>query len=141
MSYRDTWATCEECGKQFIFTVEEQRRLEKLGLEVEPSSCAECRAGSTEGPVSFRSAERAESSGGTESGSESGEQVGTVKWYEPRKRYGFITRASGDDIFFHRNAIAEGKEEDFMEGADVTFRITESGKGPEAADVMLLKST
>lgn len=118
MPYRDTWATCEECGKQFIFTVEEQRRLDKLGFEVEPTSCAECRVESSE--------------------PESGEQVGAIKWYEPRKRYGFITRRSGDDIFFHRNAIAEGKEEDFTEGAKVTFRITESDKGPEAADVVLL---
>lgn len=120
MPYRDTWATCEECGKQFIFTVEEQRRLDSLGFEVEPTLCAECRTGE-----------------GDEV--ESGEQVGAVKWYEPRKRYGFITRRSGDDIFFHRNAIAEGKEEDFTEGAKVSFRITESDKGPEAADVVLLK--
>ena len=141
MPYRDTWATCEECGKQFIFTVEEQRRLDQLGLEVEPSSCPQCRPVSTGAEESTWRVEGAESAEGTGSWSESGEQVGSVKWYEPRKRYGFITRASGDDIFFHRNAIVEGNEEDFTEGAKVTFRITESGKGPEAADVMLLKST
>jgi CspA family cold shock protein len=119
MPYRDAWATCEKCGKQFIFTVEEQRRLDNLGFEVEPTFCAECR---------------------TEDETESGEQFGAVKWYEPRKRYGFITKRSGGDIFFHRNAIAEGKEEDFTEGAKVSFRITESDKGPEAADVVLVKS-
>jgi CspA family cold shock protein len=119
MPYRDTWATCDECGKQFIFTVEEQRRLDNLGFEVRPTSCAECRTGTE---------------------LQSGEQLGAVKWYEPRKRYGFITMSSGEDIFFHRNAIAEGKEENFTEGAKVTFRITESDKGPEAADVVLLKS-
>jgi CspA family cold shock protein len=116
MPYRDTWATCEECGKQFIFTVEEQRRLDGLGFEVKPTSCAGCEV---------------------ESETESGEQLGAIKWYEPRKRYGFITRPSGDDIFFHRNAIIEGEEEDFIEGAKVTFQITESDKGPEAADVAL----
>jgi CspA family cold shock protein len=120
MPYRDTWATCEECGKQFIFTVEEQRRLDNLGFEVKPTSCPDCRA--------------------TDSEPEFGEQLGVVKWYEPRKRYGFITSRSGDDIFFHRNAIVEGQEEDFVEGAKVTFRITESEKGPEAADVVLLES-
>jgi CspA family cold shock protein len=118
--YRDTWATCEECGKQFIFTVEEQRRLDKMGLEVEPSLCPECRAD-----------EALESL-------ESGEQQGVVKWYESKKRYGFITMPSGDDIFFHRNAIAEGKEADFKEGAKVTFSVTESDKGPEATDVKLV---
>jgi len=45
--YRDTWATCEKCGKQFVFTVEEQRRLDKMGLEVEPSLCPECQEGKT----------------------------------------------------------------------------------------------
>jgi CspA family cold shock protein len=116
MPYRDTWATCEKCGKQFIFTVEEQRRLDNLGFEVKPTSCRECR---------------------TDREPESGEQLGAVKWYEPRKRYGFITTLGGADIFFHRNAIIEGKEQDFVEGAKVTFRITESEKGPEAADVAL----
>jgi len=118
--YRDTWATCEECGKQFIFTVEEQRRLDKMGLEVEPGLCSECRKEEKFEPL------------------ESGERRGVVKWYEPRKRYGFITMRSGDDIFFHRNAIAEGKEKDFTEGANVTFSVTESDKGPEATDVKLV---
>jgi CspA family cold shock protein len=69
---------------------------------------------------------------------ESGEQQGVVKWYEPKKRYGFITLRSGDDIFFHRNAITEGNEKDFSEGAKVTFSVTESEKGPEATDVKLV---
>lgn len=119
MPYRDTWATCEECGKQFIFTVEEQRRLDKMGFEVEPTLCPEC-----------REEDKMESL-------ESGEQQGVVKWYEPKKRYGFITMRGGDDIFFHRNAIAEGKERDFKEGVQVTFSVTESDKGPEATDVKL----
>ena len=120
MPYRDTWATCENCGKQFVFTVEEQRRLDDLGFEVEPSLCPDCREDKEMETL------------------ESGEQRGTVKWYEPRKRYGFITMRSGDDIFFHRNAIAEGKEEDFAEGVKVTFSVTESEKGPEATDVKLI---
>ena len=119
MPYRDTWATCEKCGKQYVFTVEEQRRLDKMGLEVEPSLCPECREGQTMESL------------------EDGEQAGVVKWYEPRKRYGFITMRTGDDIFFHKNAIAEGKENDFKEGVQVTFAVTESDKGPEASEVKL----
>jgi CspA family cold shock protein len=141
MSYRDTWATCEECGKQFIFTVEEQRRLDRLGLDVEPGSCAQCRAGSAGTEATSWSPQTAEGEADTAVGTELGEQLGAIKWYEPRKRYGFITRARGDDIFFHRNAIVEGREEDFAEGAEVTFRITESDKGPEAADVKIVKPT
>ncbi len=123
MPYRDTWATCEECGKQFIFTVEEQRRLDKLGFEVEPGLCPDCR----EKPGKKK-----------EKVLESGEQRGVVKWYEAKKRYGFITMRSGEDIFFHRNAIVEGDEKDFTEGATVTFEVTESDKGPEAAKVALV---
>ncbi|MGD9028720.1 MAG: cold shock domain-containing protein [Anaerolineae bacterium] len=127
MPYRDTWATCEQCGKQFIFTVEEQRRLDSLGFEVEPTLCPECQADRKPGRELGREPE-------------SGEQLGIVKWYEPRKRYGFITSRSGDDIFFHRNAIVKGEEGGFTEGVKVAFRITESDKGPEAADVALLES-
>jgi CspA family cold shock protein len=119
MPYRDTWATCERCGKQFIFTVEEQRRLDKMGFEVKPTLCPDCRK---------------------EKEPESGEQQGIVKWYEPKKRYGFITMRSGGDIFFHRNAIIEGNEEDFTEGTKVSFEVTESEKGPEAVNVALVKS-
>ncbi|MGD2104414.1 MAG: cold shock domain-containing protein [Anaerolineae bacterium] len=121
MPYRDTWATCEECGKQFIFTVEEQRRLDKMGLEVEPTTCGECRKDQSVESL------------------ESGEQQGVVKWYEPKKRYGFITMRNGEDIFFHRNAITSGKENGFTEGAQVLFSITESDKGPEATDVKLVE--
>jgi len=125
MPYRDTWATCERCGKQFIFTVEEQRRLDKMGFEVEPTLCPDCR----EEKVKVKVKEP-----------ESGEQQGIVKWYEPKKRYGFITMRSGEDIFFHRNAIAKGHEEDFTEGAKVSFEVTESDKGPEATNVALLET-
>lgn len=124
MPYRDTWATCENCGKQFIFTVEEQRRLDKMGFEVEPTLCPDCRE--RKGPE-------------PEPESEPGEQQGVVKWYEPKKRYGFITMRSGNDIFFHRNAITEGAEEDFTEGAKVKFEVTESEKGPEAENVILVE--
>ncbi|MFW6082610.1 MAG: cold shock domain-containing protein [Chloroflexota bacterium] len=124
MPYRDTWATCEKCGKQFVFTVEQQRRLDKMGLEVEPGLCPDCQEEQVEKELEPL---------------EEGEQRGVIKWYEPKKRYGFITMRSGDDIFFHRNAIAEGDEKEFAEGAPVTFGVTESDKGPEAEEVKLIK--
>ena len=34
MNYRDTLITCEECGTQFVFTVEKQRQMAERGLEV-----------------------------------------------------------------------------------------------------------
>lgn len=114
MPYRDTWATCEKCGKQFVFTVEEQRRLDEMGFEVEPTLCQDCKQ-KAEVPT--------------------GSQSGIVKWYDAEKRYGFITTRNGADIFFHRNDIAAGEKPDFPDGTAVTFRVEESSKGPKAVDV------
>ncbi|GAI16782.1 unnamed protein product [marine sediment metagenome] len=33
-------------------------------------------------------------------------EEGTVKWFDERKGYGFISRASGDDVFVHFSSIA-----------------------------------
>ena len=53
---------------------------------------------------------------------------GTVKWFDSRKGYGFITREDGSgDIFVHFSAI-QGEEDDFKiiyEGDIVEFEVTE----------------
>ena len=44
MSYADKAASCRECGRQFVFTVEEQRRMAAAGVEiVVPAVCPACR--------------------------------------------------------------------------------------------------
>ncbi len=120
MPYRDKWATCEECGKQFVFRVEEQRRLDEMGFDVEPSLCPDCQR--------------------QEDLSSSGGHQGVVKWYDSEKRYGFITQRSSEDIFFHRNDIAEGEKPEFPEGTPVTFRVEEEDKGPKAVEVARAES-
>ena len=40
MNYRDQWVTNEQ-GEKFLFTVEMQRRLDRLGLPVEPASLSQ----------------------------------------------------------------------------------------------------
>ncbi|MCK4364994.1 MAG: cold shock domain-containing protein [Thermoplasmatales archaeon] len=58
---------------------------------------------------------------------------GKVKWYNPRKGYGFIEGEDGKDIFIHRTSIPQGiflKEEDKVE-----YEIEETDKGPKAINI------
>lgn len=63
---------------------------------------------------------------------------GTVKWYNPEKAYGFITTATGDDLFVHRNAIADGRPW-LIDGQGVAFTVRQGQKGSEAADVRVVQ--
>ncbi|HEX8133458.1 MAG TPA: cold-shock protein [Actinomycetes bacterium] len=59
--------------------------------------------------------------------------VGTVKWFNPAKRFGFIRPESGEDVFVHVSAIqGDGSLE---EGQAVEFDITQGSKGPQAVNV------
>ena len=44
MEFRDKKITCVNCGKEFIFSVRDQKYYEKMGFENEPKRCRECRA-------------------------------------------------------------------------------------------------
>jgi CspA family cold shock protein len=54
--------------------------------------------------------------------------VGTVKWFDPNKGYGFIQPESGNDVFVYVSAIQEGGS--LEEGQAVEFDITEAARGP-----------
>jgi cold shock protein len=54
--------------------------------------------------------------------------VGTVKWFDPNKGYGFIQPESGNDVFVYVSAILEGGS--LEEGQAVEFDITEAARGP-----------
>jgi cold shock protein len=59
--------------------------------------------------------------------------VGTVKWFNVNKGYGFIKPESGNDVFGHVSAIqGDGTLE---EGQAVEFDVTQGQKGPQAANV------
>ncbi len=63
--------------------------------------------------------------------------VGTVKWFNARKGYGFIGRDGGEDVFVHFSAITMEGYRRLDEGQDVEFSIEEGPKGVQAAEVTL----
>ena len=61
--------------------------------------------------------------------------TGTVKWFNEKKGYGFITQESGEDVFVHFTAINTEGFKTLAEGDNVQFDVTEGSKGPQAANV------
>ncbi len=61
--------------------------------------------------------------------------LGTVKWFNDSKGYGFIEREDGDDVFVHFSAIQGEGFRSLAEGQQVEFSIEQGPKGLQAADV------
>ncbi len=66
---------------------------------------------------------------------ESERHVGTVKWFNAEKGYGFIARNDGDDVFVHQSAIQAEGYRTLQEGQRVEFNVEEGAKGPKATNV------
>ena len=64
--------------------------------------------------------------------------TGTVKWFNEKKGFGFITQDSGSDVFVHYSAIKGDGFKTLAEGDKVTFEVTDGPKGPQASNVMKL---
>ncbi|MCD4796984.1 MAG: cold shock domain-containing protein [Candidatus Cloacimonetes bacterium] len=60
---------------------------------------------------------------------------GTVKWYNEKKGFGFISCSDGKDYFVHHSSIVGEGFKSLAEGAKVQFQIEESEKGPRAVQV------
>jgi cold shock protein len=66
--------------------------------------------------------------------------LGTVKWFNSGKGFGFIARQDGgSDVFVHYTAIRAEGYNALSEGDAVEFEIVEGPKGPQAANVQVKK--
>lgn len=61
--------------------------------------------------------------------------VGTVKWFNAAKGYGFIAHDQGKDVFVHFSAIQMDGYRALAEGDKVEFEIVDGTKGPQAENV------
>lgn len=61
--------------------------------------------------------------------------IGTVKWFNQKKGYGFITAQDNQDVFVHFSAIAGEGFKSLDEGQQVEFEIVDGPRGPQAANV------
>jgi CspA family cold shock protein len=62
-------------------------------------------------------------------------EKGVVKWFNAAKGYGFIQRASGEDVFVHFSAIQMSGYRTLEEGTEVEFEVKRGPKGLQAENV------
>ena len=68
-------------------------------------------------------------------------EMGTVKWFNVSKGFGFVTRESGEDVFVHFRSIRGRGHRSLQEGQAVKFGVVESNKGLQAEDVSILRKS
>lgn len=62
-------------------------------------------------------------------------ETGVVKWFNDKRGYGFISCASGDDLYVHQSSIVAEGFRSLTEGDRVDFFISRNDNGKEAVDV------
>ncbi|MBN1658430.1 MAG: cold shock domain-containing protein [Anaerolineae bacterium] len=110
-------ATCQRCGSGFVLTATYDDLLERRGIKVTtPLLCPTCFL--TKGPMP--------------------KKHGEVKWFNPRKRFGFIVSDEGEELFFHERQLVAEDDRHPREGETVRFHVHYPIKGPEALNVELI---
>jgi CspA family cold shock protein len=64
--------------------------------------------------------------------------IGTVKWFNSEKGFGFIQQESGPDVFVHFRNINSSCFKSLDEGQKVQFTVTQGQKGPQAEEVTII---
>jgi CspA family cold shock protein len=149
MNFKDQWATDED-GKQFVFTVEMQRKLSEAGLPVEPTSLSQlpgtpAKKSDASSPAPKNKPKRQpepkadstfEEPETIQIDPQTGKYLGSVKWYNPSKGFGFIARGGGEEIFFHKSDILCASD-DLYPGTWILYDVEETEKGLEANEIEL----
>lgn len=105
---------CARCGISFLWSQEEQKWA---GGPPAPKFCGGCRH--------LLPGE--------------GRERGLVKWYDPRKQYGFLVRSGQPDIYVHRSALQGSRI--LRPGDLVEFAVEQTERGPAAAQVVVVQQT
>jgi CspA family cold shock protein len=107
---------CQRCGRGFIVTKSYLDYLAQRGAKIKvPMLCMTCFV--KVGPLP--------------------KQQGEVKWFNPKKRYGFIVAEDGQEVFVHQRQILNQQGNTPREGQNALFHWGRSKKGPEALNVEL----
>ena len=110
---------CLRCGRGFVLTRTYLHLLERRGVRVVvPVLCPTCFL--LAGPLP--------------------KHRGEVKWFNPRKRYGFIVTEAGDEVFFHQEQLLEDNDQAPRQGQTVRFHLHYPARGPEALNVELVEA-
>ncbi len=109
---------CQRCGRGFVLTATYRSFLVRWGRQViVPVVCPTCFLEA--GPLP--------------------KERGEVKWFSPRKHYGFITSEEDGDVFFHQQQLLEDRGVTPQEGQLARFHMGYSPKGPEALNVEIVE--
>ena len=65
-------------------------------------------------------------------------EQGTVKWFNDAKGFGFLSRATGEDVFVHYSAIKSDGFRSLQEGQAVQFDVVKGPKGFQAENVRIV---
>jgi len=65
-------------------------------------------------------------------------EKGTVKWFNAAKGFGFIARATGEDVFVHFRAIKGDGYKTLNDGDTVEFEVEQGPKGLQASNVSVV---
>jgi CspA family cold shock protein len=110
-------AVCQRCGTGFVLTSSYTDLLARRGAKVIiPLLCPTCFL--TQGPLP--------------------KQRGEIKWFSPRRHYGFIVSEEGEDVFFHEEQLLGNATRGPEQGQPVQFHLHYPIKGPEALNVELV---